>query len=57
MRIIKLEEKVELSPDNLEELLNLKHCLLEVQQRFYDLKQIHRESFLRELETMILSLV
>jgi len=37
-RINTLEEKVELSPEYLEELLNLKSCLLEVQQRFYDMK-------------------
>ena len=56
-RINKLEEKIELSPAYLDELLNLKNCLLEVQQKFFDLKKTHRELFLKDLEQMILKLV
>jgi len=56
-RINKLEEKIDLTPAYLDELLNLKHCLLEVQQKFFDLKHVHRNVFLADLERMILLLV
>ncbi len=54
--INRLEERVELSPAYLQELLNLKHCLLEAQQRFFELKQTHRSTFLKDLEDLILQL-
>mmetsp|Transcript_11173 Transcript_11173/g.18780 ORF Transcript_11173/g.18780 Transcript_11173/m.18780 type:complete len:110 (-) Transcript_11173:900-1229(-) len=42
-RINRLEDKVEISDAYIEELLNLKSCLLEVQQRFFEMRQVHRD--------------
>ena len=52
-----MEEKVELTETYLTELLNLKCCLLEVQQRFFEMRNIHKDHFLTDLENMILQLV
>ena len=56
-RINNLEEKVELTDSFLQEMLALKNCLLEVQLRFFEMRNIHHDSFLVELETMIMLLV
>ena len=57
VRINKLEENIELNDACISELINMKSCLLEVQQRFYELKQVHRDEFLNDLENMVLQLV
>ena len=57
-RINKLEEvQLTLTPSHFDELMNLKQCLLEVQQRFYEMRKIHSEDFMCELENIILQLV
>ena len=57
LRINNLEDKVELTPQYLKELMNLKTCLLEVQQRFFEMRHMHKDGFLGDLESMILQLV
>ena len=52
-----MEDKVELTDRFLDEMLNLKSCLLEVQLRFFEMRSIHQDHFLTELESMILQLV
>jgi len=57
VRINKLEENIQLNETCINEVINMKACLLEVQQRFYELKQVHRDEFLTDLENMVLQLV
>lgn len=56
-RIQALEEEVRLTDEYMDELINIKSCLLEVQQRFFEMRSVHKDNFLTELESMILMLV
>ena len=43
--VLRLEAKVKLTPEYLDDVNQMKKCILDVQQKYFDLKLLHRDYY------------